>query len=185
MPQMISLRTFRLETRFGHVLHFQAKQPRFVPDIAVSEAMKAGCVPAEGEDAPFHEDLGRARVEFVGDVRKSMIYLAVKQIAEKNDAKQFDGGGTPKTAVVAEMLGFEINRKDLVDIYQQYLTITKEGLEYDLHPTAPNVLRVIEADSKDELVELAKDFGLEDVKAKGLSVKDLRKTLLVKLSGVA
>lgn len=185
MPKMISLRSFRLETRFGHVLHFEAKKPKFVPDLAVSAAMAAGCVPADGEEAPFHDDLGRARVEFVGDVRKSMIYLAVKQIAEKNDAKQFDGGGTPKTAVVSDMLGFEINRKDLVEVYQTYLTDVKEGTEYQLHPVAPNVLRVIEADSKDELVALADEFGVDAAKAKGLSVKDLRKTLLVKLSGVA
>lgn len=189
MPEMISLRSFRLETTTGHVLQFEANTPKNVPESCVSAAMAAGCVPVDAAAIPFHEDLQRARVEFTGDVRKSMIFLAVKAVAEKNDARQFDGGGTPKTAVIADALGIEVSRKDVASVYQQYLTVTAENREYALHPSAPNILRVIEAESKDELLELVKEFAEEpdvEVKqAKGLTVKDLRKLLLVKFSGVA
>lgn len=185
MPELISLRSFRLESTSGHVIQFEAKVPKYVPDAAVSEAMAAGCVPTSAAEVPFHEDLQRAKVEFTGDVRKSMIFLAVKAIAEKNDAKQFDGGGTPRTAVVSDALGFEIARKDVVDVYQQYLTVTAEDVPFALHPSAPNILRVIEAESKGELIDLADEFGVDGAKAKGLTVKDLRKLLLVKFSGVA
>lgn len=185
MPEFISLRSFRLGTTFGHVIQFEAKVPKNIPDNCVPAAMAAGCVPADESAIPFHEDLERARVEFTGDVRKSMIFLAVKAIAEKNDPKDFDGGGTPKLAVVKEALGLEISRKDLADVYQQYLTVTAEGQEYALHPAAPNILRVIEAGDKAELLELAEEFEVDGAKAKGLTVKDLRKLLLVKFSGVA
>lgn len=185
MPEMISLRTFRLPSLTGHVILFEANTPRNVPDAVVPEAMAAGCVPTDAAAIPFHEDLSRAKVEFQGDVRRSMLFLAVKLIAENNVAKDFDGGGTPKTTVVAARLGYEVSRQEVIDVYQQYLTVKSEGREYALHPQAQNILRVLEAESKDELIDLAEEFGVDGAKAKGLVVKDLRKLLLVKFSGIA
>ena len=185
MPEMISLRSFRLATLSGHVLQFEAKKPKYVPDEAVSDAMAAGCVMANEEDTPFYEDLSRAKVDFVGDVRKSMLYLAVEEMVKENDVKNFDAGGNPKTQAVSAMLGFEVARAELTDIYQQFQTIKSENGEYALHPAAPNILKVIQAQDRAELVELAAEFGVDKGKAKGLQVRDLRKLLLVKLSGVA
>lgn len=185
MPNMISLRSFRLASLTGHVVQFEAKKPTFVPDAAVSEAMAAGCVPENESDIPFYEDVDRAKVEFTGDVRKSMLYLAAQAVAKRNNPKDFDGGGTPKTQVVADMLGYEVSREELLSVYQQYLQVQQENLDYALHPNAANIMRVIEAGSKAELLELASEFGVPDDKAKGLSVKDLRKLLLVKFSGHA
>lgn len=185
MPQMLSLRKFRLETTTGHVVLFEANTPRFVPDAAVPEAMKAGCVPAESADIPFYDDLSRAKVEFQGDIRKSMLYLAIRVIAERNDPKEFDGGGVPKHEVVSARLGFDVSRQEVLDVFQQYLQAKSEDREFGLHPQAQNILRVIEAETKAELVELAKEFGVEEKQAKGLSVRELRKFLLTKFNGIA
>ena len=185
MLKMISLRNVRVPSTTGHVVLFEAKVPRDVPDEIVSEAMALGCVPVDEADIPFHEDLSRAKVEFQGDVRKSMIYLAVQLLAEENNVKKFDGGGTPKTSVVADMLGYEVGRQEVLDTFRQYQTVRAEGIEYKLHPAAPNILRVLQAETKDELVGLADEFGVDEKKAKGLVVRDLRKLLLVKFSGIA
>lgn len=185
MPEMISLRSFRLETTKGHIVLFEAKKPRFVPDAIVAEAMAAGCVPTDENSIPFYEDMTRAKVEFTGDIRRSMVFLAVKVIAQKNDPKEFDGGGYPKVKAVAEMLGFEVERQMVIDLYQEYQQVTAEGREFALHPASANIMRVLEAGSKAELVELADEFGVPADKAKGLQVRDLRKLLLVKLDGVA
>lgn len=186
MPTMISLRTFRLETTKGHIVSFVAKEPKFVPDAVVSEAMAAGCVPADESDQPFYDDLSRAHVEFTGDVRKSMLYLAIKSVVDKNDVtKDFDGAGVPKHEAVSAALGFEVFQAEVAAVYQQYLQVLAEDIDFPLHPAAPNIQRVLEAANKAELVELAVEFGNEEKKVKGLSVRDLRKMLLVKLSGVA
>ncbi|HRO60510.1 MAG TPA: hypothetical protein PKZ27_02755 [Rhodocyclaceae bacterium] len=185
MPQMISLRKFRLATTKGHVILFQPKTPTFVPDDAVSEAMQNGCVPADETETPFIEDFTRSKVEFQGDVRKSLIFIAVRQVAERNNHKDFDGAAVPRANVVSELLGFEVFPQEIVDIYRQYLQAKQEGIEYPLHPSAPNVQRVIDANSKAELVELANEFGVDPEKAKGLVARDLRKLLLVKFSGIA
>lgn len=184
MPEMISLRTFRLASTTGHVILFTAKEPRFVPDEAVPEAMAAGCVPTDAADIPFHEDLRRAKVEFSGDVRKSMLFLAVKAISAKGDYKNFDAGGNPKVKPVSDMIGFEVNRQELLDIFRIFQQTTAEKTDYQLHPAAPNILKVLEAEDKAELLELAEEFGVDKDKAKGLVARDLRKLVLVKLSGV-
>lgn len=186
MPLMISLRNFRLETTKGHVVAFTANEPKFVPDAAVSEAMAAGCAPADKADQPFIDDLSRAKVEFTGDVRRSMIYLAIEAVVEKNDVtKDFDGAGVPRHTAVSECLGFEVFQPEVTNIFQQYLQAKSEDVEFALHASAPNIQRVMEAKSKAELVALAVEFGNDEKSAKGLVVRDLRKSLLVKLSGVA
>lgn len=184
MPKMKSLRKFRLASTNGNVQMIDVGDNDVHPDL-VQEAMAAGMVPANAEDAPKFEDNARAKVDFTGDVRKSMIYLAVKSVAEENDVQKFDGGGSPKPAVVSDMLGLTVNKRELNDVYQIYLTLKGSGESYDLHPNAPNILRVIEAQSHAELAELAKEFGVDEKSIEGRSVKDLRRLLLVKLNGNA
>lgn len=182
---MLSLRTFRLASTTGNIVLFEAKVPRHVPNIIVPEAMAAGCMPVDADEIPAFENKERAKVEFQGDLRRSMVYMAVKAVMDKNDPKQFDGGHVPKHEVISASLGFDVPAKEVREIYQQYTAAAAEGRDYGLHPEAQNVLKVIEADSKAELVELAGEFGLEDKAIKGLTVKEIRKLLLVKLSGVA
>ena len=183
MPQMISLRTFRLATVHGHVLRFTAKEPLEVPESFVSDAMKAGCALVDPEDQPFIDDLTRSKVEFPVDVRKSIIFLAVKSVAESGNVKLFDAGGFPKKDVIEKKLGHTVANDELRDIYQQYMGIKQNGGEYPLHESAPNILKVIEAETNKELQELAVEFGVDPEKSKGLSVKDLRRLLLHKFSG--
>lgn len=183
MPQMLSLRTFRLSSTTGHVVMFQAGTPIDVPDCLVSEAMAAGCVPTDQTTIPFYENLSRATVEFQGDARKSTIFLAIKSICEENDNKNFDAGGTPKSDVIGDRLGYTVARDEVRDIFQQYMTTKQDGAEFALHPQAQNIMRVIEATTKGELLELSKEFAIPEEKSKGLSVRDLRRLLLVTFNG--
>lgn len=183
--EMVSLLDRRVATLHGHIVLFEANVPRMVPALIVPECMAAGCAPTNLASTPKLEDVSRAKVEFQGDIRRSMLYLAVKTLAEENDPKKFDAGGYPKTATVSAMLGFEINRQELVTVYQQYTTAKAEKLAVPLHPMADQVLAVIQAESKDDLLDLAGEIGVDFDKAKGMQQRDLRKTLLVKLSGAA
>lgn len=185
MPQMKSLRTFTLATTLGHTIHFKSEQPTYVPPPAVPFAMEAGCVMVDAADAPFFDDLGRAKVEFVGDLRASIIYLAIDKVAAKNDPKDFDGSNYPKAKVIADMLGFDVLPSEVAPLYQQYLGLKQDGKDFPLAPEALNVQRVMDATSKNELVLLAEEFDIDEAKAKGLVAKELRKLLMVKLSGVA
>lgn len=185
MPNMISQRTFRLETTTGHVIHFEAKSPSWVAPEAVEDAMKAGCVHVDANDASFHDDLSRAKSDVTGDLRRSVLFLAVSAIAKRNNAKDFTGAGIPKVAAVEEAVGFECNANEIRDVYQQYQTHATGNGDFVLHPQSQNLMRVIEASTKDELLELALEFGVDFEKAEGLVSRDLRRLLMAKFAGVA
>jgi len=184
MPDMISLRSFLLSSTKGHMVQFEANVARWVPEAVVQEAMNAGCVPTDKASIPFYEDVTRAQVDFQGDARRSTIYLAVKAIAEANNHADFTAGGVPKHEVVAERLGYTVSRDEVNAVYKQYLGAKSENRDYQLHPQAENILRVIEATSKKELIELGEEFGVAAELMKGLTVRDLRRTLLVKFNGI-
>ncbi len=185
MPKMISLRTFRLPTLSGHVLQFTANQERDVPEAAVKDAMTAGCAFVDASDTPFYDDMSKAKVGFSDSIKKSTLYLVLKSIAEDNEAKNFDGGGVPKLSVVNDKLGFDVSKREVQDMYQQYLSIKSDGGEFPLHANAPNVLRVVEATTNAELIELGKEFGYEEANLKGRSTRDLRRILFTKLNDAA
>lgn len=184
MPYMISLRTFTLATKLGHTVGFEAKKPSYVPPSVVSEALAAGCVMVDETDAPFFDDLTKAKVDFVGDMRHSLIYLAIERLAARNKPHDFDGAGNPKAGLIVDMLGFDVLPAEVVPIWQQYLSLKQDGKEYPLHPDAKKVQRVLEITRKADLVALADEIGVEAEKAEGLTSRELRKLLLVKLSGV-
>jgi hypothetical protein len=183
MPKMLSLRSFRLATLTGHVVQFVANEPKDVPDAVVKYAMEAGCVPVNKEDVPYYDDTRKIDVEFQGDIRRSIIWLVIDAIATENDPKKFDGGGLPKHEVICDRLGYTVARDEIRTIYQLYLGAKQNNREFVLHPAAQNVRRVVDAESKAELLELAAEFGLEEAKIKALSSRDLRKTMLQKFGG--
>ena len=183
--EMVSLRDVRIATTAGHIVQFEAKTPRLVPAAVVQDAMNAGCMPTDPEDAPMYEDMSRAIVDFQGNVRKSIVYLAVEMICKANEVSSYDAGGVPKDSIVSERVGFPVTREEVRDIHQIYLSATAEGRPYGLHPNAPNIIKILEADTKGELIDLGVEFGYVETKIKGMSARDLRKMLLSKFSGVA
>lgn len=184
MTTMLSLRSFRLATLSGHIVQFEANVEKDIPNAIVSDAMAAGCVPVDRSQVPFFEDLKRSKVEFNGDIRRSMLYMAMMAIADKNDTKDFDGSQVPKQNVVENRVGFTVGRREVVDIYQQYLSDKADGRKFVPDGNAVHAMRVVEAEDIRELRELAAEMGISEAGAKGISSRELRKLMLTKLTGV-
>lgn len=184
MPEMISLRTFRLATTTGHNILFTANEPRFIPDEAITDAMAAGCVPANEADRPFIDDQQRARAEFTGPLRQSIIYLAIDALVRENNAKNFDGAGLPKLDVLSDRTGFDVRKEERRSVFQLYMAAKKGNGEFAVHKDAGKALEVVAAESKADLVALAKKHGVDDEQAAALTSRDLRKLLLAKLSAL-
>lgn len=185
MPLMKSLRKFRLASVTGHIVHFTPDEHVMVPPEAVQEAMAAGCVPIDADEAAKFDDNGRAKVDFAGELRKSILYLVLKSIAKENDTRKFDAGGVPKAGVIEGVTGLTIGKAEIAAVWRDYLTISSDGGDAALHPSAANVLRVLDAESPMELSELGKEFGVEDAEMQGMSMKELRRKLLSRLGGNA
>ena len=182
MPDMKSLQNLRLETTSGHVLVFTPDKPTYVPDSVVSEARKRGCVLVDGDEAQFEDDLSRARVDFSGELRQSLLFMAVKAVMAKNDPKDFDGAGIPTADAVGELVGFTVAGSEVPPVFQLWHQV-EEGADYKPHANAERVQSVLEAESQAELIEIGKELGLSANQLKGNKTRELRKKLLIKLSG--
>lgn len=184
MIEMLSLRNFRLATTKGHIVRFEARKPRMVPDEIAAEAMAAGCVPTHDADAPFIDDLTRANVEFQGDIRRSVVILALEAIAKSNVAKNFNGAGTPKANVLSERLGFDVTPTEATALWQELMGARNNGIELPMHPQAQSVMAVINAEDRETLLALANQFDVPKDKLEGLSTRDARRFLLTKFHGL-
>lgn len=182
---MKSLRSFRLTSTSGHAVQVTGNEPFPCPAALVQDAMAAGCVPVDPGDQPFIDDAGRAKVEFTGDIRKGIILLAIRAIVEENNTANFDGSGTPKLDVISNRLGYTVSAAEVRDLFQQYMELRNDGKDLPTDATTQNIMRVLEASTKAELVELGEEMGLKKESLKAQTVKDLRRTVLVHLSGVA
>lgn len=185
MIQMVSLRTFRLATTRGHVLFFKAKQPLDVPEDVAAEAMAKGCVPTNDADVPFIDDLTRSRVEFQGDIRRSVLLLTVQALAKENNVSKFTGGGVPKAKVISEQLGFDVPAGEVQAVWQEFLTAKSQGADLVLHPSANDVLAIIEAEDRSDLDKLAVKFNIPADRFSGLSTREARRLLLTKFHGLS
>lgn len=183
MPTMISLREFRLATLSGHVLIFEARVPREVPELAVQEAMAAGCVLHDPNDAPLFEDNRRPKFDLENDLRESVLYLLCKMLAEENKVQNFDGGGVPREGVLSALAGFEVGKKEVQTVWQAYMTAKSEGREYGIHPDAVNVLQIIQAEGKNDLLDIAKEMDIDLDTLDGKQAKTIRAMLLKTFSG--
>lgn len=180
--KMISLRDFTLTSRKGHCAIFEARVPRDVPRILVSEALAAGCALADLNDAPeFNED-APLKIGFAPDMRKSMLFIAVSEIVARNDVKEFDGGGNPTVEAIKAIVGFDVSKKDALETYRILIAYKQDNQEYLLHEDAPKAIAVVRAATKAELLELAVENGFSEDVLKGKDIRGMRKFLLSKFA---
>ncbi len=126
---------------------------------------------------------GQADVQ--GELRASILFLAVKAIVTENNAKDFTAGGIPKVPSIESRLGFDVTQAEIRAAFEKYQTVVTGNGTFVLHPQSQNLLKVIEASTKDELDLLAVEFGIDGDKAESLNSRDLRRLLMTKFSGVA
>lgn len=184
MPMMHSLRSFRLSTTTGHVIQFVAKQPTYVPSVAVPEALRAGCAPVDGETVDPVDDTTRLRTGFATELRRSVLALLMARLAKENNTKNFDSAGTPKPDVLAKMLHTgSVDAKEVREVWRAMRSAEKTGADMGLHADAQKVLDILDAESRAELLMVAKDHGVAEEEVTGLQARDLRTKLLARFAG--
>jgi hypothetical protein len=187
LTPMISLQRVRVASLSGHVVNFTPREVTLVHPDAVRDCMKVGAVPCDAAGVPFDavEDDGRRdKVVASGDLRVSLVTLLMDRMIRENDVRSFDSGGVPKLEILNKTLGFDISSKERTDIWQALKTKQAAGEPLDLHPDAGKVLDILDAESKADLLLLAKDQGVPSAEVEGLSARDLRRHLLSKFQGL-
>jgi hypothetical protein len=185
MPEMKSLRNFVLRTLSGHMIRFEPEVPTKVPQAAVQDALNAGCVIIDPAELQAYEDTRALKTDFRDNIRESLVFLAIKAIAERNDTKEFNSGGVPKESAVASRLGMgNVSQKEVEDLYKKYKASNTGGEEFAVAPEAANVLKVIEASEQAELKLLAEEFGCVEA-VKGRTSREMRSILIAKFTGTS
>lgn len=182
--EMLSLRSFRLPTLSGHVITFEANVPQRVPFEVVKDAMAAGCVPAQSDDIHVNDAVHSGPVEFQGDLRRSLIVTVMHRLIRDNDPKQFDSGSVPKAEAIAKIAGFTISQQERKAVWEAVLHARSTGDEITTHKDTEAVLDVLDAESRADLLLIAKDQGLDEKAVSGLKAQDLRRKLLARFSGL-
>jgi hypothetical protein len=180
MIPMHSLRSQRVASTSGHVTFFEAKVPRLVPRALVQEAMAKGCAPLDDTDAAFIDDMEHLKTEFEPGLRRAVIMMAMQIIMTENNVTDFTGAGQPKAEVLAERLGFDVHARERQSLWQELQSRNASGDDAIEHPNAESVYKVINAETRDELILIGEHLEIARDHMDGLQNRDLRKLLLSK-----
>lgn len=185
--EVVSLRNFRLASTTGHVVIFQAGEPKLIPNNILAEAMEKGCVPSDSLDTGvlerLHGNSARARVEFRGNLRESIVALFLQDFIAANNVKDFDAAGEVKHQVLSEALGFDVHHEEAQKIFRAVRAAEHTGEDLVIHKDAPVVKQIIEALNKADLLELLPHTSLKPEQVKGMQTRDLRKAMLATFAG--
>ena len=119
MPQFVLNRTHTLRTTNG-VLSFVKGEPTNVPPEMVKDIIAIGGIRADGEQVDTSEPVAAVKPALVGIERQDALYAAFALIAEKNDPKEFTGQGVPTVKAVEKIIGFDVERMELVEAWTAY-----------------------------------------------------------------
>jgi hypothetical protein len=115
-------RDFVLRSKHGHAIAFTANEPVRVPFPVIDEAIALGAVFADGADQKVLADEPKeVKTPDLGFEREQKIYDAMISLANENDADKFTPGGKPKLKVLAEMVGYEVDQKEVTDLWKKVL----------------------------------------------------------------
>jgi hypothetical protein len=102
--KVISLRPLRLASLNGMCVHIPANEATEIPAVLLSEALAAGCIPAEESDITA---LRESQVSADQDqiVRAEFISGGIEQLVSMNNTDDFSPTGVPRIVSLRTILG--------------------------------------------------------------------------------
>jgi hypothetical protein len=110
--KVLSLRPIRLASLSGMCVNIPANVPKNIPAVLLSEALAAGCIPAEESDITA---LKVAQVEADEDqiARDDVIAGGIQQLIDMNNTADFSPTGVPRiSSLKAILLDESVNAKE-------------------------------------------------------------------------
>lgn len=119
----VSRRTINVATPFGQTISFEKGKPTHVPKQLHSFMIEKGILPcdAKGEELDLEaagavtqpDEPARLSAPEDADERLDAIKTVVRAIAERNNAADFNAGGTPKADAVSLALGWKADQREV------------------------------------------------------------------------
>lgn len=119
MPQYVLNRDYTLRNTKG-VITFTKGQPTNVPPFMEMDAVGIGAEAVEKATPSLVPPEDKVVVNPEGEERQAQILTAISLLVEKNDASDFTGSGSPSVKAVEGVLGFDIDRSELVEAWKKF-----------------------------------------------------------------
>jgi len=116
MPQLVLSRNFTLATKRGHMITFKKGQPTWVPPSCVHDAAAIGAEDINGKVDPLGAEAGVV-IPLSAAERNGQINAALSKLVARNEREDFTGSGAPNRAVLNNMLGFRVDKKELETLW--------------------------------------------------------------------
>lgn len=127
MPDYILNRNYLHRSTLGHTIRFEKGQPTFVPNECQREVVALGAERVDGDTpSPLGEE-PQFEPTPVGSDREALVFAAFDEIVARNDSKEFSASGAPSVKAVEKLVKFEIDRKELVELWGAYRAAKEEA----------------------------------------------------------
>lgn len=181
MPlSMIAPRNYTLRTKSGHVIRFEANQPKLVPDAIVAEALAVNILPVENSDVQIADNSaqGVQRVSISGQLRTALLLRAIADIVRENDSANFDGGGRPKVHIISARSGVDATARERSEMWDKYRELLANGEDLPTHKALDTVLAVQSLNTPSDMKEYAQLLEVPEERLVGLSLREQKQVLL-------
>jgi len=119
MPQYVLNRDYTLRNTSG-VITFVKGEPTNVPPYMEMDAVFIGAEAVDKKTPSLVPPEEKVVDTPEGEDRQSQILTAISMLVEKNDASDFTGSGSPTVKAVEAILGFDIDRSEVVDAWKKF-----------------------------------------------------------------
>lgn len=116
MPKYTLHRDYTHRSTLG-VISFEEGVPTHVPPHMEKEIVAIGGVRADGDNPDILEQTPKLPDAPLGDDREAEIKAAFDLLIERNDSNDFTGQGVPSVKAVEKIVGFDVDRKELVELW--------------------------------------------------------------------
>ena len=120
MAEYVLNRNFVLRSMTGHSVNFVKNVPTFVPALIEREARGIGAERVDGNNPDMLDPETPEVAPLSHDERAEQIRTAFALLTERNNSKDFTGAGVPSVKAVEKLVGFDVDRNEVVALWQAY-----------------------------------------------------------------
>ena len=120
MAEYVLNRNFVLRSMTGHSVNFVKNVPTFVPALIEREARGVGAERVDGANPDMLDPESPEVAPLSHDERAEQIRTAFALLTERNDSKDFTGAGVPSVKAVEKLVDFDVDRNEVVALWQAY-----------------------------------------------------------------
>lgn len=120
MPEYVLNRNYIHRSTMGFTVAFKKGEPTFVPQMIEREVRAFGAERVDGNNVDVLDPETKVVSDPTGDDREALLVAAFDELVERNNSKDFTGSGAPNMKAVEKIVGFDVDKTELVEAWNAY-----------------------------------------------------------------